>query len=115
SHHGRLIMRSLSPSKSFAVKVSRYETTVAIRCLSAATEVSVSGGDGASLPDARAAANFAVSHDDWTWRTNGNMSGARRHVSIVSASNFLAPANATALSSQPVMFVSIFFISRMDA
>ena len=47
---------------------------------------SVSGCDGGSLPAVNAAANFAVSHAFWNWRTSGNMSGRGRAWSSVLAS-----------------------------
>ena len=52
--------------------------TEAMRARISAKVCSVSGWDGGSLPVVKAAANLALSHAFWNWRTSGNMSGARR-------------------------------------
>ena len=72
----------------------------------------MSGCDGGSLPVVNAAANLAVSHAFWNWRTSGNMSGASRAWRSVFASYVLLPAWDSALSIQPMMWPRSFFISR---
>ena len=85
---------------------------IGLNVRSSATVCSVSACDGASWPAVRAAANFAVSQAIWTWRTSGNMSGARRLSSSVRSSPPFAPRWLAALSRQPSRLRSIFRISR---
>ena len=58
-------------AKSFAWTVSRKPRHFWMRCRSSANVCSVSGWDGAGLPPRYAAAYFAWSQADCTWRTNG--------------------------------------------